>query len=134
MASKKDYFYFIDTHSAGEKIAIVEKATSVVSKNGWTSDYKTVQTSGTNILKIRGAFIDDDLVAGTLTGEYTNIPSRFHDALVLNVISLGYLDPRNLELQKAELFGRAYDAEMKRAKKFARRNYVSTGRIVPQDF
>ena len=82
MASKKEYFYFIDTHSTGEKIAIVEKATSVVSKNGWTSDYKTIQTAGTNVLKIRGTFTDADLVAGTLTGEYTNIPSRFHDALV----------------------------------------------------
>ena len=34
MASRKEYFYFIDTHSTGEKIAIVEKATNTVSKNG----------------------------------------------------------------------------------------------------
>ena len=66
MANKKEYFYFIDTHSTGEKIAIVEKATNAVTRNGWTSDYKTIQTAGTNILKIRGIFTDTDVSINTL--------------------------------------------------------------------
>ena len=134
MANRKEYFYFIDTHSDGEKIAIVEKATSVVSKNGWTSNYKTVQTAGTNILKIRGVFTDDDLVAGTLTGAFDNIPTRFHSAIVTKVISMGYRDPRNFAVDKAVLFDNEWEHELRKAKKFSKRNYISIGRIVPQDF
>ena len=73
MATKKEYYYFIDTHTTGEKIAIVEKATNAVSRNGWTSSYRTVQTAGTNILKIRGSFTDTNLAVNTMDGTYSNI-------------------------------------------------------------
>ena len=134
MANKKEYFYFIDTHSTGEKIAIVEKATNTVSKNGQTSNYRTVQTAGTNILKIRGVFTEDDLVAGTLTGAFSNIPARFHSAIVDRVISMGYRDPRNFAADKATLFDSEWEHGLRKAKKFSKRNYISVGRIVPQDF
>ena len=132
MATKKEYFYFIDTHSGGEKIAIVEKGT--VTKNGYTSNYKTVQTTGTNILKVRGVFTDTDLAVGALTTTYDNIPARFHDVLVAAVISTGYMDPRNDNLEKADFYSKLYLGGIKGALKFARSNYISTGRIVPQDF
>ena len=134
MANKKEYFYFIDTHSAGEKIAIVQKATNAVTKNGWTSQYQTVQTAGTNILKIRGIFTDNDLATGTLDGKYSNIPTRFHHAIVMNVISMGYLDPRNMNVETAKVFAMGYDDGLKKAKRFARSNYISTGRVAAQDF
>ena len=134
MANKKEYFYFIDTHTAGEKIAIVEKATNVVSRNGWTSNYKTVQTAGNNILKIRGSFIDDDLSANAMTGTYSNIPSRFHEGVVHKAIAIGYRDPRHLEPEMASYFENEFFKVLKRAKKFVRSNYQSSGFIRPQDF
>ena len=134
MATKKEYFYFIDTHTAGEKIAIVEKAANAVTKNGWTSNYKTVQTAGDNILKIRGIFTDTDLANDTMTGTYSNIPSRFHEAIVSKVIAKGYKDPRHMELQTAQYFDGEYSLGIKKAKNFARSNYITIGRIVPQDY
>jgi len=134
MATKKEYYYFIDTHTTGEKIAIVEKATNAVSRNGWTSSYRTVQTAGTNILKIRGSFTDTNLAVNTMDGTYSNIPSRFHSAIVSKVIAMGYKDPRHMELNTAQYFDNEFELAIKRAKKFSKSNYQSTGRIVPQDF
>ena len=132
MASKKERFWFIDTHTDGEKLAIVEKGTNVVTQDGWTSQYKSVtEVKG---LKIRGVFTDDDLVVGTLTGSYSNIPSRFHQYIVDKVISLGYRDPRSLELQSSQFFDSEYEKGVKKAKQFARSNYVTVGHIVPKDF
>jgi|19_taG_2_1085344.scaffolds.fasta_scaffold32557_1 hypothetical protein len=134
MANRKEYFYFIDTHTAGEKIAIVEKATNVVSKNGWTSNYQTVKTAGSNILKIRGSFLDSALVNNALDGSYSNIPARFHEAIVSKVIARGYKDPRHMELKTSQFFDNEFELGVKRAKKFSKGNYQTTGRIVPQDF
>ena len=134
MATKKQYYYFIDTHTTGEKIAIVEKATNAVTKNGWTSNYKTVQTAGTNILKIRGAFLDDNLANDAMTGTYSNIPSRFHESIVEKVISQGYKDPRHLDIDLAQYFESEYEKGIKQAKKFSRSNYQKVGYVAPQDF
>jgi hypothetical protein len=132
MANKKEYFYFIDTHTTGEKIAIVEKGS--VTKNGWTSNYKTVQIAGDNIVKIRGSFTDTDLANDAMTGTYSNIPSRFHDTIVSKVITIGYKDPRHMEIQLSQFFDMEYEKGIKRAKKFSKSNYITVGRIVSQDF
>ena len=131
MANKQRY-YFIDTHTGGEKIAIVEKATNAVTTDGFTSNYATV--SEIKGLKIRGVFTDTDLAVGGWTTTYDNIPARFHDVLVAAVISTGYMDPRNDNLEKADFYSKLYLGGIKGALKFARSNYISTGRIVPQDF
>jgi|TARA_Y100001973_G_scaffold59047_1_gene86899 hypothetical protein len=132
MADKKEYFYFIDIAGDSEKIALLEKGT--VTRNGWTSDYKTIQLTGTNNISIKGIWLDDDLVAGTLTGTYSNIPLRFHEAIVNKVISIGYKDPRNLNINNAQFFDLEFTKGMKKAKKFARSNYATLGRVVPNDF
>ena len=130
--AKTQRFYFIDTHSAGEQIAIVEEAKNAVTQDGYTDVYKTV--SSAKGIKIRGIFTDTDLVAETLTGSYSNIPSRFHEYIVNKVISIGYRAPRNMELNNSQFFDAEYDKGIKKAKRFARANYVTTGRIVQQDF
>ena len=119
MATKKEYYYFIDTHTTCEKIAIVETATNVVSRNGWTSNYQTVQTTGTNILKIRGSFTDTDLSNNAMTGTYSNVPARFHNAIVSKVIAMGYKDPRHMELNTAQYFDNEFELGVKRARKFS---------------
>jgi hypothetical protein len=134
MATKKQYFYFIDTHSAGEKLAIVQKAVNAVTRNGWSSNYATVQTTGTNNVRIRGSFLDADLGNDTMTGTYSNIPARFHEAIVSKVIARGYKDPRHMEIQTSQFFDNEYEMGIKRAKKFSKGNYITMGRVVPQDF
>ena len=44
------------------------------------------------------------------------------------------MDPRNEDERKAMVFAQLYMGGVKAAKKFARSNYSTTGRIVPQDF
>ena len=39
-----------------------------------------------------------------------------------------------MEIQNAQYFDAEYEKGIKKAKKFARSNYITTGRIVPQDF
>ena len=72
----------------------------------------------------------DSVVAGPLD----EIPNQFHETLVYKVISMGYKDPRNLELQLAQFFDLEYNNGVKNAKKYARSNYTTTGTIVPQDY
>jgi len=129
MANKQRY-YFIDTHTTLEKLAIVEDGTTTI--DGVTSNYQSI--SEAKSMTIRGSFLDDDLANNAMTGSYANIPSRFHQHIVSKVIAIGYKDPRHLELQTAQYFDNEFELGIKRAKKFTRSNYQRTGRIVPQDF
>ena len=129
MANKQRY-YFIDTHSSNERLAFVEKGTVTV--DGVTSNYQTISEAKT--VRIKGAFLDDDLVVGTLTGSYSNIPARFHEYIVSKVISAGYKDIRNLNINNADYFNLEYTKGVRKARKFTRSNYGKTGRIVPVDF
>lgn len=130
--AKKQRYYFIDTHTSGEKLAIVEKATNAVTKDGYTDQYATV--SEVKPIKIRGIFTDADLVAGTLTGTYSNIPSRFHEHIVTKVIAMLYKDPRNLHLDTAQFFDQEYKDGIRKVKRFIKGNYSKVGYIVPRDF
>ena len=132
MANKKQRAWYIDTHTAGEKIAIVEKATNAVTKDGYTSDYESVtEAKG---LKIRGAFLDADLSNNAMGGSYSNIPSRFHEYIVNKVIATGYKDPRHMDFDVAQYFDNQYEKGVKKAKRFTRSNYQTTGIIKQQDF
>ena len=132
MAAKKEYFYYIDTASSGEKLAFVEKGS--VTRNGYTSNYKTIKIAGTNNVKVRGIFFDTDLTMNTMSGTFSNIPARFHEYIVNKVIASGYKEPRHMELNVAQYFDDVYDKGIKKAKQFARANYIKTGHIASQDF
>ena len=67
-------------------------------------------------------------------GPLEDIPSQFHEALAFKVIAIGYKDPRNMKIELAQYFDAEYEKLCKRAKKFARSNYQTTGHIVPQEF
>ncbi len=132
MADKKEYFWYLGGSSAGVKIALVEKATKAVTKNGWTSNYKSIQIAGTNNVRIKGKYTDYDIDIETITS-FVNIPSRYQKCIVDKVIAMGYRDPRNKDLQSAEYFEAIYEKQLRKAK--ARiTNIHGTGRIVPQDF
>ena len=137
MADKKEYFWYVDGNSGSFKMALVEKATSAVTKNGWTSDYKTIELTGTNNLRIVGNYSDIDLTASDVeVNPYTKwliIPERFHKCIADKVIAIGYRDPRNKDLQSAEYFEQVYEKQLRKAKGRIT-NMLGTGRIVPQGF
>lgn len=132
MANKKEYFWYLGGSSTSIKIALVEKATNAVTKNGWTSNYKSIQIAGTNNVRIRGKYTDFDIDNDTILS-FVSIPSRYQKCIVDKVIAMGYRDPRNKDLQSAEYFEAIYEKQLKKAK--ARVTTIQgTGRIVPQDF
>ena len=69
-----------------------------------------------------------------MTGSYSNIPSRFHEYIVNKVIASGYKDPRHMDFDVAQYFDNQYEKGVKKAKRFTRSNYQTTGIIKQQDF
>ena len=67
-------------------------------------------------------------------GPLDEIPAQFHEALAYKAIALGYQEPRNMKIELAQYFNNEYEIMVKRAKKFARSNYLTSGQIVPQEF
>ena len=131
MANKKEYFWYLGgTSGGGIKLALVEKGD--VTKNGWTSNFKTIQLTGTNNVRIRGTFTDYDIDLSVYK-ERGSIPEVFHKAIADKVIAMGYRDPRNKDLQSAEYFEQLYEKQLRKAK-LRVTNIQGTGRIVPQDF
>ena len=129
MANKQRY-YFIDTHSTTERLAIVEAGTKTV--DGVTSNYQSI--SEAKAIRFRGSFLEADLAVDAMTGSYSNIPSRFHDAIVSKVIATGYKDPRHMEIKTSQFFDSEFEMGIKRARRFSKSNYITVGRIVSQDF
>ena len=61
MATKKERFWYIDRHETDTSltpddavgvIGLVEKSTNAVTRNGYTTDYKSISESGTGNLRI----------------------------------------------------------------------------------
>jgi hypothetical protein len=143
MATKKEIFWYIDRieadtslspNSSTGVIALVEKSTNAVTRNGYSTEYTSISEAGTNNLRIYYIGQDSDLAVGTLTGKYTNIPDQFHEVIVSKVIANGYKDPRNMEFNNAQFFDQEYNLGVKEAKKFARSDFKTVGSIRPQDF
>ena len=130
MADYKERAWFVDKLL---KIGIVEKVTNAVTKDGVTSDWDSI--SEAKDLRIYAISRDADLTVDNMTlGTWTQIPEQFHETIVNKVISQGYKEPRHMELNTAQYFDQEYAIGVKRAKKYARSNYQSTGFIKPQDF
>ena len=62
------------------------------------------------------------------------IPEQFHSALVDKAISIGYKDPRNINIELATFFEQEYQQVEKKAKKYARMHHQTAGYIRPVDF
>jgi hypothetical protein len=134
--AKKQRAWFIDKL---KRIGIVEKTTNVATKDGYTSDWGSI--SEVKDVRIYAISLDDDInittasTGDTLTAEaYLQIPTNFHEVLVYKAIAMGYKDPRNFDIEKAQYFDMEYNLGLKEAKKFARSNYQTTGRAAPQEY
>tara|TARA_R100001594_G_scaffold13276_4_gene28735 strand:- start:2216 stop:2605 length:390 start_codon:yes stop_codon:yes gene_type:complete len=129
MAENKQRAWYIDKLL---KIGIVEKAVNAVTKDGQTSDWDSI--SEAKDLRIYAISRDADLVKDEMNSTWTQIPEQFHEVIVNKVIAQGYKDPRHMELNTAQYFDQEYAIGIKRAKKYSRSNYQSTGFIKQQDF
>tara|TARA_R100000734_G_C3318672_1_gene113106 strand:- start:3338 stop:3727 length:390 start_codon:yes stop_codon:yes gene_type:complete len=129
MASKITTAWYIDKLG---KMGFVEKGTNAVTRNGYTTDWTSI--SSVKPVRLYAVSRDVDLSINNLTGTWSQIPIQFHEAIVYKVISMGYKDPRNMELENAQYFDMEYQKGVKEGKKFSKSNYTDIGSISPQDF
>ena len=115
-----------------KRIGVVEKGTNATTKDGYTSDWKSI--TEVKDLRIYAISRDADLDSSTMTNTFVQIPEQFHEVMLFKAIAMGYKDPRNLDLNNAQYFDNEYKLAVKEAKKFSKSNYQSTGQIKPQDF
>ena len=128
-SSDERYWYI-----SNDRLAIVEKATSTLTRDGKSSDYQSIS----EIKEIRIYAIAQATDFTTDLTEVSEIPAQFHDALAYKVISDGYLKSGLEEFnpQVSQIFDMKYAALVKDGKKQGRDNYVSSGSAVirPTDF
>ena len=132
MATKKKRFWYIDTSVKVPRMGIVEKSTNTNTKDGYTSNYTSITEA--KDITIYAIARDNDLAVNAVTATWTQIPEQFHEHIVNKVISRCYLNPLNLQPKLADYFANEYEKGLKKAKKFSRGNYTTTGFIAPQDF
>ena len=114
------------------KIGIIEKATNAITKDGYTSNWKSI--TEVKSVRIYAISRDDDLSSGNLSNTFNQIPTQFHEAIVYKVIATGYKEPRNMELSNAQFFDAEYDMAVKEGKKFSKADYTDVGYVKQQDF
>ena len=129
MATRIQRAWYVDKLKS---IGIVEKGTNATTKDGYTSDWKSI----TEIKNVRIYTIsnDLDLDVSDFTNTWPNIPEQFHETVIFKVIASGYKDKRNMNLDVAQYFDNEYSLGVKEATKFSRSNYQASGMIKPQDF
>ena len=132
MATKTERFWYIDNSTKRPRMGIVEKATNATTKDGYTSQFKSI--SAAKDITIYAIARDSDIVINALTATWTQIPEQFHEVMVNKVIAAGYKDPRNMDINVAGYFDSEYERGVREARRFARNNYTSTGSVRPQDF
>ena len=114
------------------KMGFVEKVTNAVTRNGFTTDWKSITVA--KPIRLYAISRDVDLSANDLTGTWSQIPSQFHEGIVYKAIAQGYKDPRHMELNTASYFDGEYAKSVQDGKKFSKSNYTDVGTISPQDF
>ena len=126
-------YWFIDRGQGGrDRLGIVEKSNSSTTKETVTSDWASV--SEVKDLRVYAIDTPAEWVVGDLSVENTDIPKRYHEALVNKVISVGYKDPRNQKFDASQFFDLEYEKVVKKAKKHARSNMQTNGFIQQVDF
>ena len=129
MATRVARAWYIDKLG---KMCIVERATSAVSKDGYTSDWTSITTA--KATRIYAISRDSDISINELTNTFLQIPGQYHEVLTYKAIAMGYKDPRNLNIEAAQYFDMEYEKGVKEGKKFAKSDYTDIGSVRQQDF
>ena len=132
MANKIKRFWFIDNSGKVPRMGIVEKSINAVTRDGYSTDYKSVTAA--KDIAIYAISRDVDLNINSLTSTWNAIPEQFHEVLVNKVIAMGYKKGKGFYIEKVRFFDEEYNMGLKEAKKFAKSNYATTGNVRPQDF
>ena len=133
MALSKKYAYYTDRG----KLGLIEYGGISNDSDGGTK-WQSISTSGKTV-RIYCTKLADHMTSGNFntlssTIEHGQIPGQFHEGLTYKAISMGYKDPRNINIELAAFFEKEYQQVEKRAKKFARMNRQSSGYIKSVDF
>ena len=133
MALSKTYGYYIDR----EKIGLIEYGGTGNDTDGGKK-WQSISVSGKTI-RIFCTKLADHMTAGNMdtssgTIEHGQIPSQFHEGLTYKVISMGYKDPRNINIELAAFFEQEFQQTEKKAKKYTRKHHQTPGYITPVDY
>tara|TARA_R100001443_G_scaffold26566_1_gene39839 strand:+ start:8372 stop:9118 length:747 start_codon:yes stop_codon:yes gene_type:complete len=132
-SSTERYWYPID--DSGVRLGLVEKSIRNTTRDDVTTDFQSISTAG---LQIRAHYISrgTHLAANSSSGStyIPEIPSMYHEALTYKAIAQGYKDPRNQRVDVAQYFDNEYEIAVKKAKKRARSNNITTGHLVPHNY
>ena len=133
MALSKKYAYYIDR----EKLGVVEYGGTSNDSDGITN-WQSISVSGKTIrifcTKLADHMTSANMDTVSSTIEHGQVPAQFHEGLVHKAISIGYKDPRNINIELATFFEQEYQQVEKKAKKYARMHHQTAGYIRPVDF
>ena len=126
------------------RLGIVEKVNNAVSRDGRTSHYQSCSITGTSNIRVFAIAGATPAEVGTIggvsdsgnssqDGPLSSVPEKFHDVLLNGAVSLGYKNPRSLNLDLATFYESEFKKGIQRVKKHSRTK-SSTGFIRPQDF
>jgi len=128
--TSNERFWYVD----GQRLGLVEKRASAVSREGVSSDYQSIS----EIKEIRITAISKDADFTSDLTETGSIPTQFQEALVQKVISELMLrqGSSSFNPQLSEIFSAKYAVVVKDAKSYARDGKINSGSaiIVPTDF
>lgn len=124
LSNRDKFYWFIQ----GERLGIVESKTKTN-----VVDPKFQSPSAEHALTVH--YTAKAQHFGTELTDTSELPSQFHEALAYKVIAELYKLPgESFNLQLAAYFDQMYEAQIREAKKYARRHHTSVGYIAPQDF
>lgn len=130
MAERYKRYWF----TSEDQLAIVEEKNATIEKNYTTTNFGSIGTSDLEI-RLHTVNLDNaNFGAGDMETTSPGTPIQFHEALVFKVISQGYEDPRNQNLQASQYFQGKYDQRVRDAKKYAKRGFQRDAHIRPVDF
>lgn len=129
MANKIKRAWYIDR---SRRLGIIEKSSFAVTKDGYTSNWKSI--SEVKDLRLYTISRDADLSINALSNTWGQIEEQWHETIVYKAIATGYKDPRHMDLQAAQYFDQEYSLGVTQARKESRNSYQTTGTIKQQDF
>jgi len=127
LSNEDKYYWYIE----GERLAIVQKRDTTATNVD--PNFQSPSPGGENLRVKYSAkathFSNDSMTTSS------EIPSQFHEALALKVISDLYTLPgEKFNLQLAQYFAQQYTLHVREGKKYAKRNHISGGQIVPYTY
>ena len=126
-SSNERYWYV-----SGGRLGIVEKGAGSITRDGKTSDYKSIS----EVKELRIYAISQATDFTTDLTDVSELPSQFHEALAYKVIGDAYLRTSTADsgLKVVQLFDMKYKDLVREGKKHARRNYTGSFIVKPTDF